>query len=249
MRLLRSLDSKSGSFSTKNLLQTRSIVSDPSDPQHLRLRIIILTVLVIVFGLLPALWKIIKELNRLIAYRQRWLELRCEGKQMGWLSAREAPGFAGWGEKRFKDFVIKSGLSSGMQNSGLTRNGNKSKNGQTSNQDDPNQDEKDALQVDIQSIFSIWCVSFFISWLSKGPECLSVTPNTWPCSLMNVTRFWRTWRLRRPDIYRPSASRHQTLLSPTTSLLHPKILTDPTLVIHSLSSPLKCVPFSSLFLH
>ncbi|KAJ6620255.1 hypothetical protein B0H10DRAFT_2163535 [Mycena sp. CBHHK59/15] len=127
MRLLRALDSGSAN--------------------HLRVRIIVLTVLVL----------IIKELNRLIAYRRRWLDLRCEGKQMGWLSVRDAPGFVGWGEKRFKDFVIKSGLSSGMNNSGNGKNGSRHRNGNrngtsSSPDDQPNQAEKDALQVDIQKL-------------------------------------------------------------------------------------------------
>ncbi|KAJ7840756.1 Hsp70 protein-domain-containing protein [Mycena leptocephala] len=158
MRLLRAFDSGSANVSTSNLLQlhARAVVSGAgnTDPEHLRIRIIVLTVLVLVVALLPALYKIIKELNRVIAYRQRWIALRCEGKQMGWLSARRAPGFAGWGEQRFKDFVIKSGLSSGMQGS----NGNGNGNGSGRQRDDqPNQAEKDALQIDITNIFSI-CV-------------------------------------------------------------------------------------------
>jgi hypothetical protein len=113
MRLLRAFDSGSANVSTSNLLQlhTRAVVSGGgnTDPEHLRVCIIVLTVLVLVVALLPALYKTIKELNRVIAYRQHWIALRCEGKQMGWLSARRAPAFAGWGEQRFKDFVIKSG--------------------------------------------------------------------------------------------------------------------------------------------
>jgi hypothetical protein len=75
---------------------------------------------------------------------------------MGWLSARRAPGFAGWSKQRFKDFVIKSGLSSGMQ--GSNGNGNGSGSGRQRD-DQPNQAEKDALQIDITNIFSIWCVN------------------------------------------------------------------------------------------
>ncbi|KAJ7619547.1 hypothetical protein FB45DRAFT_931060 [Roridomyces roridus] len=149
MRLLRSIESGNSTVSTANLLQMRDEleISGTNDPQHLRVRIIVLTVITLVLALLPALYKIIREINRLIAYRQRWIELRCEGQQMGWLSARLAPGFAGWGEQRFKDFVLKSGLSSGMKNG-------------TSAQQQPREDadqegDKDAPQIDITNIYSI----------------------------------------------------------------------------------------------
>ncbi|KAJ6542659.1 hypothetical protein B0H19DRAFT_957413 [Mycena capillaripes] len=150
MRLLRALDSGSANVSTSNLLHVRAVASGADDPEHLRIRIIVLTVLVLVLALLPALYKIIKELNRLIEYRARWAAMRCEGKQMGWLSARKAPGFAGWGEQRFKDFVVKSGLSSGMQGGSETR-----PRRSPVRDDQPNQEEKDALQIDITNIFSI----------------------------------------------------------------------------------------------
>ncbi|KAJ7058112.1 hypothetical protein C8F01DRAFT_1149575 [Mycena amicta] len=148
LRLLRAIQSNSN-ISTANLIETRAVASGAGDPDHLRIRIIVLTVITIVLALLPALWKIMKELRRLISYRKRWLELRCQGKQLGWLSARSAPGFAGWGEQRFKDFVVKSGLSSGVL--GGTERPRRS----PERDDQPNEEEKDALQVDITNIYSI----------------------------------------------------------------------------------------------
>ncbi|KAF7326857.1 MPN domain-containing protein [Mycena venus] len=149
MRLLRALDSGKYNVSTTNLLHTQarslSIRADAGtnangDPEHLRVRVIVLTVLVLVLALLPALYKIVKELNILIAYRKRWLALRCEGKQLGWLSARKAPGFTGVG-------VCRIGMGMGTGAAAMKERGGE--------QDQPNQEEKDALQVDITNIFSI----------------------------------------------------------------------------------------------
>ncbi|KAJ7938158.1 hypothetical protein B0H13DRAFT_2301727 [Mycena leptocephala] len=193
MRLLRAFDSGSANVSTSNLLQlhTRAVVSGAgnTDPEHLRIRIIVLTVLVLVVALLPALYKIIKELNRVIAYRQRWIALRCEGKQMGWLSARRAPGFAGWGEQRFKDFVIKSGLSSGMQ--GSNGNGNGSGSGRQRD-DQPNQAEKDALQIDITNIFSICDTQRLALLIDERDEILENLE-------IAETRYISSFRLTTPD--------------------------------------------------
>nr|GAT60500.1 predicted protein [Mycena chlorophos] len=148
LRLLRAIQAHNTTLSTANLFE-RVVVSGAGDPENLRIRIIILTVITLVLALLPALWKIMKELRRLISYRQRWLEIRCEGKQLGWLSARKAPGFAGWGEQRLKDFIVKSGLSSGVQ--GATERPRRSPD----RDDQPNEEEKDALQVDITNVYSI----------------------------------------------------------------------------------------------
>ncbi|KAJ7091404.1 hypothetical protein B0H15DRAFT_234366 [Mycena belliarum] len=151
LRLLRALDAGGANISTSNLLHLHTrAATDAGDPAHLRIRIIVLTVLVLVLALLPALYKLLKELNRLIAYRRRWLALRCEGQQMGWLSARRAPGFAGWGEQRFKDFVVKTGLSSGMKNERRRARSPHQERG-----DQPDQEEKDALQIDVTNVFSI----------------------------------------------------------------------------------------------
>ncbi|KAJ7446697.1 hypothetical protein FB451DRAFT_1291217 [Mycena latifolia] len=187
MRLLRALDSGSANVSTSNLLQTRAVATGAGDPEHLRIRVIVLTVLVLVLALLPALWKIVKELNRLIAYRQRWIELRCEGKQMGWLSARKAPGFTGWGEQRFKDFVIKSGLSSGM------RNGSEGQRRRSPNREDqPNQEEKDALQIDITNVFSICDTQRLALLIDERDEILDNLE-------IAETRYISSFRLTTPD--------------------------------------------------
>ncbi|KAF5374939.1 hypothetical protein D9758_000569 [Tetrapyrgos nigripes] len=163
LRLLRFIDSGAGNVSTSNLLSLHKR-ADGDDPQNIRPRIIVLTVLTIVLVLLPALWKILREFTRLVAYRKRWIETKCENKEMGWLSARDAPGFSGWGERRLKDFILKSGLSSSLdQNGGSNRNGNGRRHHplrqETQYRDQElepfKESEKANLEVDVQSLFSV----------------------------------------------------------------------------------------------
>lgn len=155
MRLLRLFDE--GNVSTSGLIKIYARAED--DPQNARVRIIVLTVLTLVLGILPALWKIIKELNRLIAYRKNFTEVRCEGKELGWLSATKAPGFVGWGEKRLKDFILKQGLSLSMEarqgrNAAHPRNGER-RTRRAEEQQPLNQTDETNLEVNIQSLFSI----------------------------------------------------------------------------------------------
>ncbi|KAJ7145847.1 hypothetical protein C8R44DRAFT_655846 [Mycena epipterygia] len=204
MRLLRALDSGSANVSTSNLHRIDVVTSDASDPDHLRVRVIVLTVLVIVLAVLPALWKILRELNRLVAYRNRWVELRCEGKQMGWLSARRAPGFAGWGEQRFKDFVVKSGLSSGMLNETRARRSPRNGNGNGDGEDQPNQEERDALQIDITSIYSICDTQRLALLIDERDEILENLE-------IAETRYISSFRLTTPD---PSIAEYEPPASP-----------------------------------
>ncbi|KAJ7353421.1 hypothetical protein DFH08DRAFT_856840 [Mycena albidolilacea] len=197
MRLLRALDSGKFNVSTSNLVvRADAGTNADNDPEHLRVRVIVLTVLVLVLALLPALWKIIKELNALIAYRNRWAALRCEGKQLGWLSARKAPGFTNWGEQRVKDFVVKSGLSSGMQGGSIQNgNGSGSRRRREEADDDepePNQEEKDALQVDVTNIFSICDTQRLALLIDERDEILENLE-------IAETRYISSFKLSTPD--------------------------------------------------
>lgn len=116
LRLLQLIPNNDGSFSGKTLV--KRVQDGEGVPKNIRIRIIILTVFVIVLAMLPALYKLMKEFTRLANYRKHWLEIRCEEMDLGWLSARDAPGFVGWGEKQIKDFIIKSGLSMSLDRSG-----------------------------------------------------------------------------------------------------------------------------------
>ncbi|THH13010.1 hypothetical protein EW146_g7167 [Bondarzewia mesenterica] len=151
LRLLRHLDSENAS-SSSSLVQVRAAANETDLTWNTRVRIIILTVLLIALGLAPSLWKIIHEFNKLVAFRQRWIDVHLQGFEMGWLGAHDAPGFSGWGEKRVKGFINKAGLSSSLDNNsnGSGRNGRSRRN----DSDVPlTNSEKAQLEVDIQVCF------------------------------------------------------------------------------------------------
>ncbi|KAK0246151.1 hypothetical protein EDD85DRAFT_803276 [Armillaria nabsnona] len=157
-RLLRLLDA--GNISTANLA-TMLKRADATDSQNFRIRIIVLTALTLGLALLPALWKILHEFNRLVAYRERWLDTMCEGKDIGWLSARYAPGFVGWGEQRLKDFILKTGLSLSFDPNDSSRDRNATRTRSSarrrrSGENEPlNANHDGRPDVDIESLFSI----------------------------------------------------------------------------------------------
>lgn len=158
MRLLRLLDNGNVTTTVQSLttLRSRELVDGNDVTPNIRIRIIILTVLTIVVALLPALWKILKEFNRSVAYRRRWVDIRCAGKEMAWLSARKAPGFVGWGEKKLKDFILKTGLSSSLEpnRNNATRNVSQSRR-RRNNDQNPRDTEEPNLEIDISALFSI----------------------------------------------------------------------------------------------
>jgi hypothetical protein len=124
-----------------------------------RVRIIVLTVLLVVLGLVPALVKILREYGKLLAFRCKWTDVHLQGKEMGWISARQAPGFAGWGEKRLKDFILKNGLSSSLDFSAEPANSGTGRHERSGRrrQGGPYMylEEDYGLEVDILSLFTI----------------------------------------------------------------------------------------------
>ena len=160
IRPLRLFDT--GNATSENLLGRASLL-DGDDPFDVRIRVIVLTILTILLGLLPALIGVVGEFNALVAYRKRWLQVRCQRKDLGWLSARKAPGFATWGEKQFKNYVVKIGLSSTLSDTekrdesghrARARNGEKRTRRREEEQFLNLNDDIDA-EVDVQSLFSI----------------------------------------------------------------------------------------------
>ncbi|KIK96554.1 hypothetical protein PAXRUDRAFT_138207 [Paxillus rubicundulus Ve08.2h10] len=155
LRLLPLLDNADPS--TSILAALREVVNGTDETSNARIRILILTLLAMFLSALPAVGVVLREFNRLVAFRSRWLEIRCGGKEMGWLSARKAPGFANWGEKRIKDHFCKLGLSSFLQG-GSRPSGHRSRHATGQNQSyrsaSPSS-EPSGLEVDIQSLFSI----------------------------------------------------------------------------------------------
>ncbi|KAF8334005.1 uncharacterized protein EI90DRAFT_3050622 [Cantharellus anzutake] len=123
LRLLRLLDNgrvNTSSHTGSNLGRspsslTKRLVVDGVDEAHkARVRLVILAI-VLLIAVVPALIKLLREFNALVAYRKRWVTLRCEGHEMGWLSVDRVPGLAGLGEKDVKDVIIKYGLSVSLE--------------------------------------------------------------------------------------------------------------------------------------
>ena len=152
LRLLRLWDEQSGQLSS---LRARAPLAEDPTQRNLRIRFIALAILTGLLAVAPALYKILKEFNRLVAYRRRWITFRCQETEMGWLSASKAPGFATWGEQRFKNFILKTGLSSSLEN-GAARSGARripDTRRLMQGHDRPREDGN--LEIDIQSLFSI----------------------------------------------------------------------------------------------
>ncbi|KIM47616.1 hypothetical protein M413DRAFT_439287 [Hebeloma cylindrosporum] len=201
LRLLRLIQSGNINSSNISTNERRAIISD-SDPYHSRIRVIVLTILVVLLGVLPALIKILREFNRVVAYRRRWLEVKCEGKDLGWLSARKAPGFATWGEKQFKDYLVKIGLSSSLGDA-AKRNGNgggaRPRNGERrirrreEEQQPLNRpEETNTAEVDVQSLFSICDTHKLALLIDERDEILENLE-------ISETKYISSFRVTTPD--------------------------------------------------
>ncbi|KAJ3857286.1 hypothetical protein EV368DRAFT_30619 [Lentinula lateritia] len=194
VRLLRSFDASDISPNALVTIRKRAT----GDPQNLRARIIVLTVLAIL-ALFPALWKIIREFNKLVAYRSLWIETRCQGIEMAWLSARKAPGFVGWGEKHLKDFILRTGLSSSLDRNGNGGHGNGPRSAtqqritsRHSEREPLDDSEKANLEVDIQSLFSICDTQAIALLIEERDEILENLE-------IAESRYINSFRLTTPD--------------------------------------------------
>lgn len=150
LRLLQLLEANSTSTNTSYL--ALDLLGD-DQVSKTRLRIVILVILAVLAATLPALYKILKEINNLAAFRRRWLEVRCEGKEMGWLSSSKASGFAGWGEKRVKDYLVQIGLSSSL--GGSSRSNNRPPQLSRRTQSYYQNPQDSVFEVDVQSLFTV----------------------------------------------------------------------------------------------
>lgn len=115
LRLLQLL--KQGNINTHspvsplhNALQRRLTVDGKDYAHTARIRLIVLTVLLLVVAVFPALIKILREFNKLLAYHRRWAAIRCDGLEMGWLSVSRAPGLKRMGEAQVKALFQRTGM-------------------------------------------------------------------------------------------------------------------------------------------
>ncbi|PPQ90938.1 hypothetical protein CVT25_008249 [Psilocybe cyanescens] len=203
IRLLRLFESGDLTTVSSFSLQKRETLSG-SDPFNAHVRVIVLTALTILLGLLPALYKIIKEFNKVVEYRQRWLAVKCEGKDMGWLSARKAPGYAMWGEKQLKDHIVKIGLSSSLGDAGKrngaskTAGGARPRNGEKTTrrreEEQPLNRNEDVIsaEVDIQSLFSIGDTHKLALLIDERDEILENLE-------VSETKYISSFRVTTPD--------------------------------------------------
>jgi len=155
LRLLKLIDRNR---SSSNGLARRAL---EDDEHHTRIRVIVLVGIAIILALLPILWKVLREFNNAVEYRKRWLAVKCEGKDLGWLSARKGRGYATWGEKQFKDYLVKIGLSSQLSDpSGKSKKKGRRSGHRTTRREEeqPLNNEEDVAEIDIQTLFSITCV-------------------------------------------------------------------------------------------
>ncbi|KAH7886005.1 hypothetical protein F5I97DRAFT_1876997 [Phlebopus sp. FC_14] len=142
---------------TSILTGLREVVNGVDEAPNARLRIIILTVLTIFVSTLPSLGLVLREFHRMAAFRKRWLEVRCGGQEVGWLSACKAPGYSSWGEKEMKDHLIKLGLSSYLEGSSrrqASRPRHPPSQSQSFWRTSQNLEASD-VQVNVQALFSI----------------------------------------------------------------------------------------------
>ncbi|KAG8742653.1 hypothetical protein FRC10_001136 [Ceratobasidium sp. 414] len=122
LRLLKMYDE--GQVSTGTGLTRRAIVDGSDRTSAARTRLIILTILLIVFFALPALFKLLHEWTKVLACRRQWLD-SLNSVDIVWLPRDRAPGFEGWGEGRVKDLFVRCGLTSKLGGEG-TRPRNRS---------------------------------------------------------------------------------------------------------------------------
>ena len=165
MRVLQLFDDRE--VSTSINAAVLEVVNGQDLKWRARLRVIILTALLIVIGVIPALVKILHEYGKLLAFRRKWTDVHLQGKEMGWISAREAPGFVGWGEKRLKDFILRTGLSSSLDFSAepaSSGTGRRGRSGRPWHSTPYMYSEEDVgLQVDVLSLFTIMYVPLSMS--------------------------------------------------------------------------------------
>ncbi|KZT74967.1 hypothetical protein DAEQUDRAFT_659370 [Daedalea quercina L-15889] len=199
-----------GQYSTLqdlSLIRLLYILDDTTDgfrmAPYVRIRLIILTIFAIVLTLTPALWLIMREFNKLVAYRECWVNVRCQGIEMGWLSARGAPGLVGWGEKRVKEFVLKAGLSSTLEVENGDGNGDGKRRNKRRNVTGWNEAEKGQLDVDIQSLFSIGDTTQLAFLIDERDEILENLE-------IAEAKYIQSFRLSTPD---PSIADFQPHLS------------------------------------
>ncbi|KIO34386.1 hypothetical protein M407DRAFT_16914, partial [Tulasnella calospora MUT 4182] len=192
LRLLKMLDNNT--ISTSSHLPGRSkraIIDGVDQSSNAEGRLIAIAVLLIVVGILPVMWKLFKEFNKVVAHRWRWLELRCGGVEMGWLSIHKAPGFAGWSEGRVKEFFQKNGLSTGLDRSKTPKGPHRDARN-PSGEEREEVDEGGRPEVDVQGVYTVPDVSELSELIAERDQVLNELEAA-------EAKYIASFRLTRPD--------------------------------------------------
>ncbi|KAF9519867.1 hypothetical protein BS47DRAFT_1357887 [Hydnum rufescens UP504] len=110
IRLLRLLH-RGSVTPDEGVLQRRLLVDGVDESHKARLRLLVLSIMVIVL-VMAALLMLYREFNKLLSYRRLWLRVRCDDMEIGWLSLDQTPGLTGLGEEAVKDVFAGNGLVS-----------------------------------------------------------------------------------------------------------------------------------------
>ncbi|KAG8981245.1 hypothetical protein FRC05_004147 [Tulasnella sp. 425] len=216
LRLLKLLDNNT--ISTSRQLPSRSkraVIDGVDQSSNAQGRLIALTTLLIVVGILPVMWKLFKEFNKVVAHRWRWLELRCGGVEMGWLSIYEAPGFVGWSEGRVKEFFQKNGLSTGLDRAKTPKGPQRDARSPSGEREEVDEDGRP--EVDVQGVYTVPDTSQLSELIAERDRVLNELEEA-------EAKYIASFRLTQPDHadFEPEAerSRRRSTISFTRSTGH-----------------------------
>ncbi|EIW86933.1 hypothetical protein CONPUDRAFT_115821 [Coniophora puteana RWD-64-598 SS2] len=210
LRLLRSIDNLQLASQSYLALAHLNPAESMSIPHT---RIIVLACLAVVATMLPALYLTLKEFRVIVALRKRWLDIRCGGRDMGWLSADNAPGLAGMGEQSLKEYLVKLGLRSvGRPN---RRNGRHASSLSHShwNSSQSSSSADGVVEVDVQGLFSICDTQNLAVLIEQRDEILENLE-------VAETKYISSFRLSTPD---PSIADLEVRIPPPTKSNKPYI--------------------------
>lgn len=147
-------DALGGRFSTmQDLSLFRLLIlldHDASTAPNIRTRIIIVGALVVAVVIVSAL-RFLYEFNRVIIHRRRWLDIKCGGVEMAWLSLADARGFSGWNENVLKEYLVTIGLSQGFKDDSGDQSNIMTSDFALGERPSKRKD----LEIDVQNLFSI----------------------------------------------------------------------------------------------
>ncbi|KZS96094.1 hypothetical protein SISNIDRAFT_451774 [Sistotremastrum niveocremeum HHB9708] len=193
LRLLTLLDDRSVTTSNMNKrFHILEVLNGKDERPSVNTRLIILTALVLAVGVLPALIHLGREFSRLAAYRKRWLQIKCDNLEIGWLSAQKAPGFSSWGEVQLKEFIFNTGLSKGDRLRASDPQSRRSRSRRADIEQGEEERGGDISAIDVQSLFTITDLGHLCDLITERDVILNHLE-------MAETRYIASFKLSTPD--------------------------------------------------